>query len=181
MDKKEIILLLLKSNRSPLVGTTRLQKLLFLIEKEKNIIPEMGSFKFEAYKFGPASKELYDDIEFLLNIGFITKSNDKEKLTELKIDEIENYTADIFLSNQSSKKNSSSNDMTSENDSVVYRITNSGSQYLYQNDLVKSDENTKIGELTNKFNGYSLTSLLQYVYSKYPDFTEESEIKDDIL
>jgi uncharacterized protein len=213
MDKKDIILILLASKKNPLVGTTKLQKLLFLSEKEKSIVPDEDDFNFQPYKYGPASKELYNDLDFLVNIGYITKSDDNEKLNSLEIDNIEEYGADIFLSE--SKSNSEDDECTGndnnettdpqgpdigtelrevylslknlrqksikENDSIVYNITAEGLNYLKNNNYLQTEEYRKIGDINKKYGNYSLTSLLQYVYRNYPDYTIESEIKNDIL
>jgi uncharacterized protein YwgA len=186
MDKKDIILILLASKKNPLVGTTKLQKLLFLSEKEKSIVPDEDDFNFQPYKYGPASKELYNDLDFLVNIGYITKSDDNEKLNSLEIDNIEEYGADLFLSE--SKLNSgddecagNENETTKENDSIVYNITAEGLNYLKNNNYLQTEEYRKIGDVNKKYGNYSLTSLLQYVYRNYPDYTIESEIKNDIL
>lgn len=199
MDKKEIILLLLNLYQKPIVGTTRLQKLLFLIEKEFNINPENGGFKFEAYKYGPASKGLYDDLDFLTLIGYIEKSDDKEKLADLDINNIENYTSKMFLSEKEDLISNSTKggdneyfliddkdeicppEEPEEKDSVVYRITEDGIKFLKDNNLTTTIEAKSISELAKRYGNYSITSLLQYVYRNYPNYTEESEIKDRIL
>jgi len=187
MDKKDIILILLASKRNPIVGTTKLQKLLFLAEMEKSITPDDNGFKFEPYKFGPASKELYNDLDFLANIGYITRSEDKENLNNLEIDNIEGYNANQFLSaiNQSNVDDECSEnengESAKENDTKVYTITEEGIDYLKKNSLHQTKEYEKISEISKKYGNYSLTSLLQYVYRNYPNFTTESEIKNDIL
>jgi uncharacterized protein YwgA len=204
MERTDIILLLLFSNNSIIVGNTRLQKLLFLIEKEKGIIAQNADFGFEAYKFGPASKELYDDLEFLVNIGYIQRSNDEDRLPLLDINKIESYPANIFLSDKMYKDASicadseeliklsdsiestetiSPNELriAEENDSNVYKLTADGKKYIEENDLNELKEFVDINEVANTFGKYSLTSLLQYVYRNYPEFTEESEIKGSII
>jgi len=189
MDRKEIILLLIKSNHKPIVGTTRLQKLLFLIEKELHIKGENGDFKFEAYKYGPASKGLYDDLDFLNLIGYIQKSDDKEQLVNLDIEQLDSYAANMFLSENITisdntiipKEDCEDSFPGDESDSVVYRITEDGIKYLRDNNLLESNESNTFSEFTKKYSNYSITSLLQYVYRNYPDYTSESEIKDNIL
>ena len=52
-------------------GITRLQKLLFLLGKETGLEPTDSGFEFAAYKKGPYSSKLYDDLEFLENLGFV--------------------------------------------------------------------------------------------------------------
>ena len=77
------ILLLLDSpdahgNRTePVVGTTRLQKLAFLVqERVEKDLRRAGYFKFDfAYepgKFGPADLDLYQDLEYLKAMGLIS-------------------------------------------------------------------------------------------------------------
>ena len=78
MRRTDILLELLaapgvKGSDAPIVGTTRLQKLLFLLEQEEGIkVTEGDDFDFTAYKFGPVSKEIYDDLIKLENLDFIT-------------------------------------------------------------------------------------------------------------
>ena len=52
-------------------GITRLQKLLYLLQHECNVVPRGDGFQFEAYKAGPYSSKLYDDLEFLENLGLV--------------------------------------------------------------------------------------------------------------
>jgi len=186
MDRKEIILLLMSGSPNSIVGTTRLQKLLFLTEKELGIEPENNGFNFEPYKYGPASKELYNDLEFLSSIGYIQRSNDKYTLNDLDINNLENYSADLFLSDFSLKSDPTSMGVEDsedaipddENDAVVYRITEAGIKYLSDNGILDIEQSASINDLAVKYSNYSLTSLLQYVYRNYPDYTIESEIKD---
>src|SRR5436309_923414 len=69
MKREEIILALMAGDA--VVGITRLQKLLFLIEHEGGLRPTNDDFDFEAYKFGPVSKKLYDDLCLLRELGLI--------------------------------------------------------------------------------------------------------------
>jgi uncharacterized protein YwgA len=50
------------------VSATKLQKLVFLIEKELNF--NLG-YEFIPYYFGPFSKELQDDVYRLKNLGYV--------------------------------------------------------------------------------------------------------------
>ena len=76
IGRRDLLLLMLgvPGQRTPgegVGGITRLQKLLFLLEKEEHVIPSGEGFTFEAYKAGPYSSRLYDDLEFLENLGLI--------------------------------------------------------------------------------------------------------------
>src|SRR5438128_2203754 len=76
ISRRDVVLLLLGLGpRGPVTtgigGITRLQKLLFLLEREEGLKPTGDGFDFEAYKAGPYSEKLYDDLEFLENLGLI--------------------------------------------------------------------------------------------------------------
>ena len=59
-------------------GKTKLQKLVFLLDKELNIIKDQG-YNFVPYKYGPFSKELIEDVEMLILTGLVeTKEEVKE-------------------------------------------------------------------------------------------------------
>lgn len=80
MDMKEAIVRLLDGHS--IVGVTRLQKLLFLVEKEGQV--NLKDSDFEPYKFGPFSRKVQDDIDFLVNLGYIESSNDKVVINKKK-------------------------------------------------------------------------------------------------
>jgi uncharacterized protein YwgA len=62
-------------------GITRFQKLLFLLEAEGAVTPSGDGFQFEPYKAGPYSSKLYDDLEFLENLGLIESEVTAEATT----------------------------------------------------------------------------------------------------
>jgi hypothetical protein len=77
IGRKDLILLLVGlSGKGPpddsVSGVTRLQKLLFLLQEEAGLRPGGEGFEFTAWKAGPYSSKLYDDLEFLENIGYLT-------------------------------------------------------------------------------------------------------------
>lgn len=69
-DKYFYVMGILKiaKDQGVLVSATRLQKLVFLIEKELNF--NLG-YKFIPYYFGPFSKELQEDVYKLKNLGYV--------------------------------------------------------------------------------------------------------------
>jgi len=183
MKRSDIILILLSNKKNPIVGTTRLQKLLFLVEKEKDLEPSNESFDFIPYKFGPASKTLYNDIEFLVNMGLIEKSNEKIKMQNKNLNDIEGFSANDFLSSTAlnSNKNDENKELLDDDDNIVYRITEDGICYLNDNKLLENEDSLKINSIKDKYSRQPLHALLQYVYRNYPDFITESIIKDEVL
>src|SRR5438552_1966188 len=76
IDRRSVVLLLLGVNANGRIGDgiggiTRLQKLLYLLEREGGLVETEAGFEFTAYKAGPYSSKLYDDLEFLENLGFL--------------------------------------------------------------------------------------------------------------
>lgn len=197
MTKTDILLMLLfVDEKAPIVGTTRLQKMLFLTEHEKKIKCDEGSFNFEAYKFGPVSKSLYDDIEFLVNIGFLGKTGEDSNINIYSLDDLDRINAKDLIEDLADEEGSSvsekDEDETSteekdeeetatEDDFVVYKITDKGINYLKENKLIGSQETVEIEGIKKRYGKKPLVELLRYVYMKYPEYTTDSEIKDQLL
>lgn len=73
LNRQLIPLLLLYSNNTPVNGRTRMQKLVFLIEKKLDI----NEYNFIPYDYGPFSKELYKDIDELINDDYIEEIHEQ--------------------------------------------------------------------------------------------------------
>lgn len=179
ISKRNILLLMLGTGKDEtniangINGITRLQKFLFLLENEDYIIKVREKYEFEAYKAGPYSPTLYDDLEFLENLeliesetsGVATEEEEADMdvtFEELMDDEIK--TPDLY-------------------DEKRYSLTKEGFEKVKS--LLESEEYKPIVDgirkIKSKFGNYSLDDLLYYVYTKYPDMTTESEIKDQVL
>lgn len=134
--------LLYANNEQEIQGRTRLQKLVFLIQKEfkDNRLP--GKYNYIPYDYGPFAKKLYEDLDYLKDRGFIKES----------------------------KK-------TIEDDKVKYNytLTPEGRAHLEQQPDQKIDRVLQLAEtIKSDFNDLSLPELLDYVYTKYPDYAENS-------
>ena len=88
ISNRELVLLLIgidqETRRFDTVsGITRLQKFLFLLDREENVRPDDPGFGFQPYKAGPYSPTLYDDLELLENLGLIrTEGGVESTITE---------------------------------------------------------------------------------------------------
>ncbi len=79
-----------------IIGNTRLDKLVFLLEQETSLKKYLTDFKFDAYNFGPYSSEVFDSIQALINSGLV-KADPLESegyLDEADRYEIEDQTLD---------------------------------------------------------------------------------------
>lgn len=70
------LLLLDAEGRSAVEGITRMQKLVFLVqrsEEDKNV----GEYEFIPDDYGPFSKQLYDDLDQLVRNGYVKRRGEK--------------------------------------------------------------------------------------------------------
>jgi len=68
LDSLQENILLLFSKQPRIIGKTRLQKLIFLMDRE---ILDKSHFDFEPYKYGPYSSKLLAAMDELLELGLI--------------------------------------------------------------------------------------------------------------
>ena len=136
------IALLYTKSRESIDGSTRFQKLVFLLQKETEA-PE--SFEYQSAQYGPFSVSLARGLETLESNGYI-------------------------------KRTVETNAVGNERD--IYRITTEGIQLAQA--MVKKDQYQPLfdysEEIKSRYNSRSLDELLQYVYRKYPDFAEDTEL-----
>lgn len=150
-------------------GTTRLEKLLFLLSKEGGFSKYLeNEYRFVAYDFGPFSDEIYDDIEMLKDGELIETIKDKREYYAEDVDRDESIEqADLE---------------ETEKDVSIYRLTPNGikvARHLFENELTKEERN-RITEIKKKFNSMPFYKFLKYVYERYPEMTTKSMIKDDL-
>lgn len=187
IGRRNLLLLLLGIDADPsgLGGMTRLQKLLFLLEREEGLSPTEAGYEFEAYRAGPYSPELYDDLEFLENLGLL-RSEVTSEASEPEA--AEGRLSFDHLIGDEVEKSSDGNDVDgpASADSFEerrFRLTDNGRKQVEK--LLQSGDVSpvaaKIRRVKSKYGKYSLNDLLYHVYTKYPDMTTESEIRDKVL
>ncbi|SDM50627.1 Protein of unknown function [Halogranum gelatinilyticum] len=161
IDRREDVAFLLFRYADEIEGTTRLQKLLFLIEHESEFsnLYEDITFEFESYHYGPFSEGAFDALEFLISLGAIE---------EIESDEDYDYIRDSEdRSNHAGKK---------------FVITEKGRKISQELDAVLDPETKEdLETLVEKYNDLELDDLLEYVYEQYPEYTDKSKIKEDVL
>lgn len=160
-------------------GITRLQKLLFLLENEDYIKKIEDGYEFEAYKAGPYSSTIYDDLEFLENLGLINAET-SGVATEEEAADMDFTFEELMDDGELTDNEIKTQDLYDEK---RFRITEDGAAKVKT--ILEKGECTSvvdgIRKIKSKFGHFSLDDLLYYVYTKYPDMTTESEIKDHVL
>lgn len=187
ISSRNLLLLLvgLGSDSTGLGGITRLQKLLFLLEEEEDLRPTAAGYEFEPYKAGPYSPKLYDDLEFLENLGLL-KGEVTSEASDAEAEEVDHLSFDHLMGRDGEASTEGDVDGAAAADTYEerrFRLTDQGHQQIEQ--LLQSGDllpvATKIRRIKSKYGKYSLNDLLYYVYTRYPAMTTESEIRDQVL
>jgi hypothetical protein len=197
IGRREMLLLLIGLNDSEhgLGGITRIQKLLYLLDTEEDIHPSGEGFEFEAYKAGPYSSRIYDDLEFLENLNLIKRSKPDDDLetgalsASAVTSDPEQAEVDLTFEDLMGPEDV----MAPEPDEIAptadsyeetrYKLTDDGKRKMEE--LLNNREYQPfvegIRKVKSRFAKYSLNDLLYYVYTRHPDMTTESEIKEKVL
>ena len=187
VSRRNILLMLvgLDAESSGMGGITRLQKLLFLLEEEEGLKLTDGGYHFDAYKAGPYSPQLYDDLEFLENLGLIEGKVTSEA-SEPEAAEVDRLSFDHLMGRDVEKSLDGDVDGAASADTYEerrFRLTKRGRTRIEE--LLKSNTvvpvANRIRRVKSKYGKYSLNDLLYHVYTKYPEMTTESEIRDSVL
>ncbi len=179
-NSKDLLMVLLaakgkkKQDWEPIIGRTRLMKMVFLFEKEirkkfdKEIISEKDLPKFDPYDYGPFSAKVYEDLEFLVNMGFIDVAS--SGTGEMLPDEMEEYAYWQTISN--------------DEDRVFveqFLLNKLGQKYVSRKINLSPQQWSILAEFKNRCTVASLSSLLKYIYSRYPKYITKSKIRDQVL
>jgi uncharacterized protein len=149
-----------------LEGVTRLEKLVFLLEREtpaRHWLTENADFR--SHRFGPFSSKIYQAADTLAAAEMIRDSAKKADTSEdtwetanVLVDDVDPYTTRTF------------------------ELTDRGQRYYdaLLRELPSAAEDT-IAEFKRRFGRLPLRQLVRYVYERYPEFTDKSEIREQIL
>ena len=184
-NRKDVILLLLalpgRTGRQfePIAGRTRLMKLLYLLDKEAAIGKRLdlpSFYSFEAYHYGPFSKDVFDDIEFLRNVGLV-RAAPEGSASIAQGDESAFLIEDETLDNEAHVIGEALGESAFEE---VFALTPKGEKFVEQKILtfVKDDAKEAIIKAKTEYASLSLSSLLRYVYRKFPESATASRLQN---
>jgi len=180
-DRLDLLLLLLyapgRTNRfaEPLLGMTRITKLLFLALTELNLKKlTRTSYRFVPYKLGPFAPELYDDLEVLMQAELIRAATvDPSGMPIIRTD-----ARTIRLLTELNTGITTAERLDSAQ--LLLSLTPRGKKFarlLFQK-AQRKQKNLAPGLkiIKARFGSLPLTQLLRYVYQHYPEYTTRSEI-----
>jgi uncharacterized protein len=174
IETDDVIVLLLGAPGGPnhpgdLDGVTRLEKLVFLLEHETPVRSwATEAADFRSHKFGPFSAKIYKAADTLSAYGLLRDSaslsdNTEDRWEAVNVvfderDELDPYTTRTF------------------------KLTERGRQYYAA--LIRElppEAEELLTRFKDRFASLPLRQLVRYVYERYPEFTDKSEIRDEIL
>jgi hypothetical protein len=155
------------SLRNRLDGITRLEKLIFLLERETPLSKQLTEqADFRSHNFGPFSAKVYQAVDTLSAARLLEDSADAS-------DSIEDYWELEKVIGE---------DLSDPYATRKFALTERGRRYYEAliSELPRSTEET-LKQFKDKFGALPLRQLVRYVYQRYPQFTDKSLIKDEIL
>lgn len=199
-DRRDLILGLIGAGDGVVPGITRLQKLLFLLEREYGLRPTDDA-EFEAYLLGPYSRKLYDDLQYLENLGLL--ESDRPRTGDQDVEEMDfgflasrpqgeqlTPSGEELVERERFYLDAYDDSATAERVGAVegdlgperrYRLSEKGKEHL--NARLGGPDDAQVlqaaADLKRRFR--SLDDIIRYVYTRYPEYTTESEIREKIL
>ena len=158
-------------NNEPIAGTTKLEKLMFLISRETELKEVISKdYDFAPDNYGPCSHEIFDDIEMLKDANFL---NEKKRNIFSPLDEGDN---------ESCHYSAVDSELYPERLLKVFSLTEKGRKIgeIMFNTLSPIDQK-KILMLKERYNKRPVKEIIRNVYVKYPEMIGESKIKEEVL
>ena len=188
---KKFILLLLYSPTTtgdkvnvPIAGRTRLMKMGFLFKKEvlsdfqkDRTFDEVVLPEYFAWKYGPFSGELLNDLEFLVNQEYI-KSQSGSSPIRAELDEAEFGEYDFWVEDMDEFR-------VREYNEEVFELTKEKGLPKAKEvwDVLSENQQKYLIEFKKVLNSASLNRILEYVYKKYQKdgYIEKSLVRERFL
>lgn len=162
------------SRAGELKGITRLEKLIFLLERETNSKNWLDDdAQFEPYNFGPFSQKVYKAVDMLAAAELVEDSSSAAS------DDTDTWEQRNEIGLDSGAPDEARDDPYKTRD---FRLTERGWKY-YQaltGELPK-DALKELQAFKRTFAFLPLRQLIRYVYTRYESFTTKSVIRDEIL
>ena len=186
-NRRDVLLLLLyspgmqKDVNEPIVGRTRLVKMLFLFKVEAlphfragTELDDESFYDFFPWNFGPFSSQVYDDLMFFTLRGFVEAEDAKEDTLPESAAEWQRWLT-------SSAPDDEDDSFTSYEEQQ-FRLTEKGVAFSGQlfNGL-SVPQKRLLKQFKERLSRAPLRAILRYVYEKYPDQIERSQIREQVL
>ena len=184
-NRKDVVLLLLLSPGTEdtlnerVAGRTRLMKLVYLFYKEVwrklegfRAVSSDKQHRFIPFHFGPFSKDLFDDIVFLENVGLVREQAGEGESSMAELWELRQFYEELTL------EGVESDELDTGYREPVFSLTDEGVKLANRMYMQLSEaERRALREFKTRYSAIPLSTLLRYVYKTYPDDAAESKIR----
>lgn len=144
-------------------GITRLEKLLFLADKEGRVQDNiMDRLEFVPYHYGPYAREVYKAVELLEEANLLREVRNLDPDT---VDDME----EVFTDATDEEAVERCFTLTEDGVAVADHL---GSKYpvVWQ----------ALSTIKDAYAGMPLRQLIRYVYRRYPEYAEKSRIRNEV-
>lgn len=177
-----LLLLLYLNNKEPIKGAVRLTKMMFLFEKQiAPVLKERGLEsdklpEFFAYNYGPFSKDIYQQLDLFKSINFIKI---EDIYAEEELSSVDNIIENEFVD----ECFEGDIELKTESNYWLYRIADEGTGFVESELLpnIREEHQSLLEQFKRKITDMPIKKLLHYVYTKYPEYTDKSLIKEEVL
>jgi hypothetical protein len=170
-NRKDLLLLVLAAAEgAPVVGVTRMQKYLFLLQEMADWKSRLNRpYEFRPYDFGPFDDQIYADLDFLENLELIEKEPSGEEPSAESGEErkaSESWgTRDPEFAPEAA------------NETIwAYRLTGKGREFVEANLEVGEEDQEQIENLKQRWNSVPLAQFLRWLYSEYPQMAANTKL-----
>lgn len=171
-NRKDMLLLVLAAeDGKPVLGVTRLQKYLFLLQEEHNWHKRFGfsePYRFRAYDYGPFDSQIYDDLAFFENVGFLTAEDGGPEPASER-DELRGASDDAGLTDPEVRPWEEASQVRR------YKLTPAGMAFAQRIALPEADRGT-VEQMKQRWNDRPLRELLRWLYQEYPAYAENTKL-----
>ena len=179
-----LLLMLYLNNCEPINSAVKLTKMMFLFNKEiapllrKNGATIENLPNFSPYNYGPFSKDVYEQVELFQSIAFVKVKN---LYNTEEMDEVDDWEESAFIDELSEAQEPYK--QTSDGKYMQYSLLKRGKEYVESEiaPQLTDVQRSLLEQFKERITRTSIKSILRYVYTKYPDMTENSLIKDEVL
>lgn len=161
-----VLLLLAAKTRVPeaadrINGITRLEKLLYLASRESDLPNQVQDrLEFIPYNYGPFSKGIYEAVDLLEDAGLVVERRAMDGKT---IDNAEEAGLDIGAAEYVERQ---------------FLLTPDGAMVAGLLAQEHPDLVRLLSAIKDRYAGLTLNQLVHYVYTRYPEHTVNSVIRD---
>jgi hypothetical protein len=174
-NRKDFVLLALAaSNEEPVVGVTKLVKYLYLLQQDYGWDAVFGvrdPYRFEPYDFGPFDSQVYADLNFLENVGFVRRRAAGPE-PRAEHEEMRHLVSEWAMSDPEFAPEE-------EDDQFwEYSLTEDGKMFASRlAEGVDKEHLEQVEGIKRKWNRKPVNELLRWLYRTHPDTATNARLK----